>query len=166
MQKRQILFLTQAAVVAALYAGLAYAGWGVGFGGWQFRCAEALTLLPALTPAAIPGLTIGCLLFNLSSPLGLVDIVFGTLATLLAAICTYWLRNIRLKGLPLLSALMPVLFNGVVVGLILKLTIGLPFWLTMGQIALSELLICFALGLPLIVLLRRIFLHSAFSFLH
>ena len=157
---KKILFLAQAAIIAALYAGLCYAGFGVSFGPWQFRFAEALTLLPALTPAAIPGLTVGCILANLGSPFGLVDIIFGSLASLFAALCAYWLRGVQFKKLPLLSALMPVAFNGVIIGAILAHMLFDSFtWTNMlvmgGQVALSELVICFALGLPLVALLRR-----------
>ncbi|MDR0531494.1 MAG: QueT transporter family protein [Oscillospiraceae bacterium] len=163
---RGILFLAQAALIAALYAGLCYAGWGVSFGPWQFRFAEALTLLPVLTPAAIPGLTIGCALANLGSPFGLIDIIFGSLATLLAAVLAYLLRRVQLRKLPLLSALMPVVCNGVIVGAIIALTITdkLSFsdfsfvnFLTFGgQVALTEFVICYGLGLPLAALLRKV----------
>lgn len=165
MKHKQLIFIAQAAVIAALYAGLSYAGWGVGFGSWQFRFSEALTLLPVLTPAAIPGLTVGCLLFNLSSPFGLIDIIFGSLATCLAALFSYWLRKATVRGLPWLSALMPVVFNGLIVGAIIALTVtGSLEWgaftlanmlLFGGQVALCELVICFALGIPLVLLLAR-----------
>ena len=153
---RRILFLAQAAVIAALYAGLTLATPLLSYGNIQFRFAEAFTLLPVLTPAAIPGLTIGCAIANIASPdLGVFDVVFGSLATLLAALCSYWLRKILLCKLPLLSALMPALFNGVIIGLMLHLMLGFPLWLTMGQVALSELIICCALGLPLVALLKK-----------
>ena len=159
----KIIFVAQAAVIAALYAGLTLAL--PAYTNLQFRVAEALTLLPVLTPAAIPGLAIGCLLANLASPFGLIDIVFGTLASLLAALCVYWLRKIQFKKLPLLSALMPALFNGLIIGAIIALMVNgsLDFGaftlanmlLFGGQVALSELVICFGLGLPLVVVLRK-----------
>jgi len=162
---KKILFIAQAAIIAALYAGLCYAGWGVSFGPWQFRFAEALTLLPVLTPAAVPGLTIGCILANLGSPFGLIDIIFGSLATLTAAVLAYKLRNVQFKKLPLLSALMPVLWNGIVIGAVIALMITdifsvsaftwTNFFVFGGQVALGELVVCFALGLPLTVLLRK-----------
>jgi len=152
----RILFLAQAAAIAALYAGLTLATPMLSYGSIQFRFAEALTLLPALTPAAIPGLAVGCLLANLGSPYGLIDIVFGTLATLLAAICTWLLRKIQWKGLPLLSVLMPALFNGVIIGAVIAATARTGMLIIGGWIALSELAICCALGLPLIALLRKI----------
>lgn len=90
--ENKVRFLALSAVIAALYAVLTYAAAAVNlaYGPFQFRFSEALTVLPAFTPAAIPGLAVGCLLSNLASPLGIVDWVFGTLATLLppaARIC-------------------------------------------------------------------------------
>ena len=134
----RILFLAQAAAIAALYAGLTLATPMLSYGSIQFRFAEALTLLPALTPAAIPGLAVGCLLANLGSPYGLIDIVFGTLATLLAAICTWLLRKIQWKGLPLLSVLMPALFNGVIIGALLYFVLGFPFIASAISVAAGE----------------------------
>ena len=161
--RKRVVFLARAAVIAALYAGLTLALPMLSYGssgGIELRFAEALTLLPVLTPAAIPGLAAGCVLANLGSPFGLVDIVFGSLASLLAALCAYWLRGVQLKRLPWLSALMPVLWNGVVVGAILACMLFDSFtWANMlvmgGQVALSELLVCCALGLPLVALLRK-----------
>lgn len=97
--ENKVRFLALSAVIAALYAVLTYAAAAVNlaYGPFQFRFSEALTVLPAFTPAAIPGLAVGCLLSNLASPLGIVDWVFGTLATLLAACCTYMLRNVKWK---------------------------------------------------------------------
>ena len=93
----KVRFLALSAVIAALYAVLTYAAaaMNLAFGAVQFRFSEALTVLPAFTPAAIPGLAVGCLISNLASPLGVVDWVFGTLATLLAGIFSYLVRNIR-----------------------------------------------------------------------
>ena len=95
----KVRFLALSAVIAALYAVLTYAAaaMNLAFGAVQFRFSEALTVLPAFTPAAIPGLAVGCLISNLASPLGVVDWVFGTLATLLAGIFSYLVRNIRWK---------------------------------------------------------------------
>ena len=94
----KVRFLALSAVIAALYAVLTYAAaaMNLAFGAVQFRFSEALTVLPAFTPAAIPGLAVGCLISNLASPLGVVDWVFGTLATLLAGIFSYLVRNLTL----------------------------------------------------------------------
>ena len=123
-------------------------------------------MLPIFTPAAIPGLAIGCLLSNLMSPLGLVDWVCGPLATLLAALCTYWLRNVCVKDLPLLSLLPPVVFNAVIIGWEVSClsdagTFSLlyfnpaAFWPNALSVGVGELVVCCVLGLALIVALRK-----------
>jgi len=162
----RILFLAQAAIIAALYAAVTLAVPFLSYGPVQFRLAEALTILPVLTPAAIPGLAIGCFIANLGSPYGMVDIIFGTLASLLASICTYRLRNIQWKRLPWLSALMPVLFNGVIIGAMLAYVLFDTFaWQNMllfgSQVAAGQFVVVFALGLPLTVLLRKTRIFAA-----
>ncbi|MDR1928434.1 MAG: QueT transporter family protein [Oscillospiraceae bacterium] len=164
--KKPLLWIITAAVIAGLYAGLSFAGYGFAYGATQFRFAEALTLLPVLTSAAIPGLTIGCVIVNIGSSFGLLDIIFGSLATLLAALCTYALRNITLFRLPLLSALMPVIFNAAIVGAVITLSTGgaaevgafewTVFFSAAASVGLSEMVICYALGVPLTVVLRRL----------
>ena len=114
MKKQSVLFLAQAAVIAALYAVLTILQNillpGTASLAIQFRVSEVLTVLAIFTPAAIPGLTVGCFVANLSSlpSLGPVDLIFGTLASFTAAILMYALRNVRFFKLPILSALMPV----------------------------------------------------------
>lgn len=165
---KKVRFLAQGAMIAALYAVLTYvaAAMNLAYGPVQFRFSEALTVLPVFTPAAIPGLAIGCLLSNLASPLGVVDWVFGTFATLIAAVGTLLLSKIRFKGLPFLAPLPPVIANGVIVGLeIACLSQAGVFsfqnfsWAAFCAGALSvgigELVVCFALGLPLILVLQR-----------
>lgn len=107
MRKRPVFDLTVAAVIAALYAVLGYFGsvFSLTFGPVQIRFAEALTVLPFLFPAAAPGLAIGCLITNLVSPYGVLDMAVGTLATALAA----WMTA-RVKK-PWLAALPPVVCN-------------------------------------------------------
>lgn len=115
---KNVRFLTQAAVIAALYAVLTYvaAALNLAYGPVQFRFSEALTVLPVFTPAAVPGLALGCFLANLGSPLGIVDWVFGTGATLLAAIGTWLVGRVRVKDVPVLAPLPPVIANVVLVG--------------------------------------------------
>lgn len=152
--------MTQAAVVAALYVALTYASNAVGlaYGAVQFRLSELLTVLPVFTPAAIPGLTIGCLVANLSSPLGIADILCGSLATLLAAIATYALKKVRIKDLPVLSTLPPVLFNAIIIGLELWYIQGRTaeiFFVSALQIAAGQSVMCIVLGLPFIRAVKR-----------
>lgn len=140
-----------AGLVAAVYATLTLILKPFGYGPIQFRLAEALTVLPAILPASIPGLFIGCFLANWLGGFGIADMVFGSLATLLAAISTYYLRNRKF-----LFPLPPVIFNGLIVGsyvyLLYDKTYPLP--LTMLFIAVSELILTYAMGLPLISLMK------------
>mgnify|MGYP001070155035 CR=1 FL=1 len=117
-KKKDVNSLVCGAVIAALYAALTYAASAVNlaYGAVQFRFSEALTVLAAYTPAAIPGLTIGCILANLGSPYGITDIICGSAATLLAAVFTYLTRKVKVKGLPLLAPVFSVVFNAIIVG--------------------------------------------------
>ncbi len=145
------------AMIAALYAVLTIAlpvlSYGAGTG-WECRISEALTILPILFPEAIPGLTIGCLIANLLSPVGPMDIIFGTLATLIAAVGTYLLRK-----KPLLAACCPVLSNAIIVGTVLSFTYSLPLFFTMLQVGVGEV-VAVALGLVLIGALKKTVIPS------
>ena len=136
------------------------------YGPVQFRFSEALTVLPVFTPAAVPGLALGCFLANLGSPLGIVDWVFGTGATLLAAIGTWLVGRVRVRDVPVLAPLPPVIANVVLVGFELSclssagtFAFGNFTWAAYGASALSvgigELVVCYALGIPLLMLLKR-----------
>ena len=164
--KKQVLWLTQAAVIAALYAALTVLQGVIAPGtasmAVQFRVSEAMTLLCCITPAAIPGLTLGCFLANFLFMDALpLDMLLGSLATLLAGLAMYLLRNIQWKKLPLLAALMPAIFNGVIIGLEIEIFfIDGPFHFASflvqgGLVALGELVVCFTLGLLLYKALDR-----------
>ncbi len=143
--------LTVAAVIAALYAALTVFFAPISYGAVQYRVAEALTLLPVLFPQAVPGLALGCLLSNLIGGYGIWDVVFGTLATLIAAALTYKLRkNIWLAAAP------PVLVNALVVGLLLHFVLALPLVPTMASVGLGQLVVVYVLGVPLTFALKRI----------
>ena len=158
-------FLVQSAMIAALYAVLTMvsASMGLAYGTVQFRISEVLTLLPVFTPAAIPGLAIGCLISNLASPLGPVDWVFGTSATLLAAIFSYYARKVRIKNLPLVSALSPVICNAFIIGLEIAWlalaegggSLWIGFLSTAVSVGAGELVICVCLGLPLCAFIEK-----------
>ena len=143
--------LSIAAVIAALYAALTVFFAPISYGAVQYRVAEALTLLPVLFPQAVPGLALGCLLSNLIGGYGVWDVVFGTLATLIAALLTYRLRkNVWLAAAP------PVLVNAVVVGLLLHFVLALPLIPTIATVGFGQLVVVYVLGVPLCLALRRI----------
>ena len=159
---KKTVYVVKAAVIAAIYAGLTYfaAMLNVAYMGVQFRFSEALTILAAFSPAAIPGLTIGCFLGNITSPYGIVDVICGTLATLIAAVLSYKTRNIKFKDLPLLSALFPVISNAIIVGL--EITLFMPegfklemFLITAAQVGIGELVMCYGLGIPLYKVMKK-----------
>lgn len=137
MFKRQLStrFLCLSAIIAALYAALTLMLPVLSYGAWQCRLSEALTLLPLVLPQSVPGLFIGCLVANLLSPVGIWDVLFGSLATLLAAIGTY-----KLRQRPVLASACPVISNGLIIGTMLSVVYSLPAALTMIQVAAGELL--------------------------
>jgi uncharacterized membrane protein len=142
--------LTRAAVIAALYAALTLALAPISYGAVQLRVAEALTLLPLLWAEAIPGLFIGCFLANLIGGYGILDAVVGGLATLIAALLTR-----RLRRNAWLAALPPVLVNAVAIGLLLYFVADAPLWMTMLTVGAGQAAACYALGLPLLALLKK-----------
>lgn len=169
--KKRTHFLVLSALIAALYAGSTYmmAFFGLSYGPVQFRISEALTILPVFTPSAIWGLTVGCFIANIFS-YNPIDMLFGTAATLVASLITYCLRGIKWRGLPILSALAPVIVNGIIIGF------EIAFFFTDGNatltsflvsglwVALGELAVCVGLGLPLYSAISKN--NSILEFLH
>ena len=152
MRKSPVRDLTLAAMVAALYAVLSYFSniFGLAYGPIQFRFSEALCVLPFLFPATAPGLFVGCLIANLLSPYGAMDIVVGSLATLIAAVWTSKVRHWWMAWLP------PVLCNAIIVGLVLTYAYGIDMlWMNMLTVGLGEAVVCYVLGVPMIKLLSR-----------
>ena len=158
--------ISKQAMIAAMYTVLCVALSPITYGAIQVRISEALTLLPVFGAVNIWGVTIGCFLTNLiglftgANILGAFDIFFGTLATLLAACLSYLLRDIRFKGLPILSALPPIIINAVVVGLELCVMLTGGFnWAVFGlqaiSVAIGQGLSCLVLGLILIRVIEK-----------
>ena len=163
--KKTIYFTVQAAMIAAIYAVLTLIISPISFGPVQLRISEAMIMFAAVTPAAIPGLTIGCALANLASPYGLIDIIFGTTATLLAACFAYGMRNIRIKNNPWLTPMGAVVFNAFIVSAAIKIVSGADvlYWLSVLEVGAGELISCYALGIPLWLLLEKSGLNSKLS---
>ena len=144
-------FITHAALLAALYVALTHlqnvlipgsASWAI-----QFRASEALCVLAFFTPAAIPGLTVGCLLFNITFAGALpLDFLVGSLASCLAATAMWLTRRVTVKGFPLLGLMMPALFNALLVGWELTVYIGEAFVLNALFVAIGEAAVLLTLG--------------------
>lgn len=154
MRNKNVLFTTQAAMIAALYVVLTVfiSAFNLASGAIQVRISEALTVLPAFTPAAIPGLFIGCLISNLITGCLPLDVIFGSLATLLGACGTYLFRDVK-WAVPV----PPILANAIIVPFVLAYVYHIPggvpyFMLTVG---VGEILSCGVLGMILYHVLAK-----------
>lgn len=151
--------LATAGIIAAIYTVMSMLAsvFGIAYGPIQCRFSEALTVLPFFLPEAIPGLFIGCLVTNLMSTVGPLDIIFGSLATLLAALWTRRMPNKYLAPLP------PVICNGIIIGaMIAWYEVGFTdaFWASFAfnasTVALGEAIACYVLGLLLLQVMERL----------
>lgn len=152
MKDKKVLYLVQAAVIAAIYVVLVAVFNYWSFGPIQFRIAEALTILPFFTPAAIPGLFVGCLLSNILGGAVLADVIFGSLATLVAAFLSYKLRKCKwIVPIP------PIVANMLVVPFVLKYGYGMedaiPYM--MLTVGIGEVIVCGIIGMILLFSLNK-----------
>lgn len=152
MKNKKAAFITQGAVIAAIYVVLVFVFDYWSFGPVQFRIAEALTILPYFTPAAVPGLFIGCLIANITGGAVIWDVIFGSLATLIGAVGTYLLR--RWKWL---APVPPILANTMIVPFVLKYAYGTEglLWYFMATVGLGEVIVCGILGMFLLFALNK-----------
>lgn len=153
MNQKKVLFLTQAAMIAALYVVLTFIAnaLGIASGAIQVRFSEALTILPYFTPAAIPGLFVGCVLSNLLTGCALPDIIFGSLATLIGALFTYKLRRSKW-----LAPIPPIVSNAVIIPPVLLFAYGLrPLWFNFITVTIGEIISCGVLGMLLLFALKK-----------
>ena len=158
--KKQTRYLAHAAIIAALYAVLTHmqnlilpnsASFAI-----QMRLSEALCILAFFTPAAIPGLSIGCLLFNLTFSAALpLDFLLGTLATYLATQLMWLSRKWLVKGLPVIGLLMPAVSNAILVGWELTVYIGGGFWLNALYVAIGEAIVLLIPGTALYLAMKK-----------
>ena len=152
MKSKKLVFISQAAVIAALYVVLTYVFSAFASGVIQVRVSEALTILPAFTPAAIPGLVIGCLLSNTLTGCVLLDIIFGSVATLIGALGSYALRrHTWLVPIP------PIVSNMIIVPFVLRFAYGatdaFPFMI--ATVGAGEIISCYLLGMILYGALKK-----------
>ena len=152
MKKESTRFLTEAAIIAAIYVVLTLVFAPISYGEIQVRISEALTILPFFTPAAVPGLFVGCLLANILGGAILPDIIFGSLATLIGAIFSRMLRKNRF-----LVPIPPIVSNTVIVPFVLRFGYGvnLPIPLMMLTVGVGEVISCGVLGLILLFTLDK-----------
>ncbi len=143
--RKKIINVSIAALVAALYVVLTYLASALGLASFaiQVRFSEALTILPVFTPAAIPGLFIGCILANILTGCALWDVIFGSLATLLGAFGTYFLRKHKI-----LATLPPIISNTIIVPFVLLNIYNLDgtYWLFALTVCIGEIISCGILG--------------------
>lgn len=153
MRNKKVLFLVQAAMIAAIYVVLTFLFAPFSFGEIQVRISEALTILPIFTPAAVPGLFAGCLIGNFAGGALLPDVIFGSLATLLGALFTWLLRerNVLLAPVP------PIVANVLIVPFVLRYAYGilLPIPFMMLTVGIGEVISCGALGLLLARIIEK-----------
>ena len=144
--------MIKASILAAIYAALTLLLAPISFGPVQFRLSEALTILPIFSPVAIWGLTIGCLVSNLMGGFGVLDVVFGTLATFLGALGTRYFKN---KPLP--AAFCPVVTNAFIIGPMLYFVVpdSPALLLNIFTVGVGELFSCVALGMPFYLLMKK-----------
>ena len=152
--------LAYAAIIAALYAVLTHMQNillpGSASMAIQFRISEALCILAFFTPAAIYGLALGCLVFNITSAAALpLDFLVGSLATLIACWYMWKTRKMTVGGLPVVGMLMPALFNAILVGWELTVYIGGGFWVNAIYVAIGEAAVLLTLGAALYVAMKK-----------
>ncbi|MCL2052435.1 MAG: QueT transporter family protein [Lachnospiraceae bacterium] len=168
MQNQRVLFMNQAAMIAAIYVVLTFAAnfLGLASGAIQIRFSEALTVLPFFTPAAIPGLAIGCLLANFLTGAHPIDIVFGSFATLMGAIFTYLIGkkaralkqndNVKAGTLKWLAPLPPIVSNAVIIPFVLYFAYEITeLWFSFIFVTAGQIISCGILGMVLLIALEK-----------
>lgn len=151
--KKKTLLIVQAAMIATIYIVLTFIAnaFGLANHSIQIRFSEALTILPYFTPAAIPGLFIGCLLSNTLTGCALPDVIFGSLATLIGAVFTYKLRRFKW-----LAPVPPIIANMIIVPYVLLYAYGMkPLWFSFVTVTAGEIISCGILGMILLLTLEK-----------
>lgn len=159
--RESTVFIVKSAVIAALYAIMTVVISPLSYGMVQCRFSESLIMLCAFTPAAIPGLTVGCLVANIFS-FNPIDMICGTTATLLSAVVGYKLRKVKIGGIPWLTPLPAVIFNMIIIGL--ELSVYLPiegrgffigFLIQALSVFIGQVIACYIFGVPVYMLINK-----------
>ena len=162
-KKTSLQRLCICAAISAVYAILTYVSGALGlaYGAIQFRLSEVLCVLPLFSRWSVLGLAVGCIIGNLASPFGIYDILFGTAATVIAGLLSYKFKNVRIKNIPFLSLLFPVVLNALLVGLEVALLSGTAhsalyiFAITFLEVFLGEGAVLFVPGLALYLFINK-----------
>lgn len=157
MRNKKVVFMMQSAVIAAIYVVLVVVFNAWSFGPIQFRIAESMVILPYFTPAAIPGLFVGCFLANFIGGAHILDVIFGSIATLIGAIGTYWIGKCNWKPAKWFISLPPILANTIIVPFVLRYAYGLEdaIWYMMVTVGIGEIIVCGIIGMVLWSVLNR-----------
>ena len=162
MYSKKVSFITQSAIIAALYIAMTYLAFSVNLasGPIQIRFSEALAVLPYFTPAAIPGLFIGCLLSNVLTGAIIWDILFGSLATLIGALVAYAMRKLKSKWL---ICIPNILANSIIIPFVLIYAYGeaSAYYLLLASVGIGEIISCGVMGTALLFYLDK---HKHFIF--
>lgn len=159
--RKSTVFIVKSAVIAALYAIMTVVISPLSYGMVQCRFSESLIMLCAFTPAAIPGLTVGCRVANIFS-FNPIDMICGTTATLLSAVVGYKLRKVKIGGIPWLTPLPAVIFNMIIIGL--ELSVYLPieghgflvgFFIQALSVFIGQVIACYIFGVPVYILINK-----------
>ena len=153
LRRHKTASLTHAAIIAALYIVLTFIANALGLANYavQVRFSESLTVLPYFTPAAIPGLFIGCLLSNILTGCALPDIIFGSIATLIGAFVTHALRRYKWA-----APIGPILSNAIIIPYVLLYSYGIrPLWFSFVTVTIGEIISCGILGMILLTTLEK-----------
>ncbi|MDO4742713.1 MAG: QueT transporter family protein [bacterium] len=156
MKKSYARKIVSVAIIAALYSTATYlsASLNLAYGPLQFRFSEAFNVFAIFTPAAVPGLTIGCMVANIASPYGIVDMLLGSLATFLTTSCSYLFAKKCRKFSPIAVSIFAAFWNSLLVGISIGLLLPegstfLQYIIPALNVGLSELIVCCVLGIPL-----------------
>lgn len=155
MYNKKIYKLVFSSLIAAIYTALTVLLAPISYGQLQIRVSEALVLLPFFSSYSIWGVFVGCIISNLIGGNGIIDIIFGSLATLIAAILTYYIGKSNLKHKKFIAPLPPIIINAIVIGLVLKYTLKLPLLLSMLWVGIGEAISCYILGLLLLSIIEK-----------
>lgn len=151
--------LVKTAIVAALYAAITFVLAPISYGPIQFRISEVMVLLAFFDPFYIAGLTVGCFIANMLGPNGIMDIIFGTLATFISvyaiSITGKFVKNNKTSLI--IASFWPTIFNGLIIGWMLNYVYQLPLLLSIGEVAIGEFVVVTVVGVPVIKLLQNRF---------